>query len=178
MAGFVLGKIYPIGLCGSFAAPFKLYLNNTNKVTYDEFMFWPGSCYIQSAYFRRVRSAGDLKKGSRLMIDSKKKREKSLVPGSLVCNRGYTLIEIMIALLIGSVLTAMAIPQVRSGVYRYRLQGAVASSTWAIQSTRYQSLRDGIQYQVVFTKVPRTVAPPSQMWLVPEPCLFQACPRS
>jgi prepilin-type N-terminal cleavage/methylation domain-containing protein len=112
---------------------------------------WPGSCYIQGESFRKVHSDGDLKEGSSLMIDSQQ-RDKSLIRRPSGRARGFTLIEVMIVLLIGSILTAMAIPQVRSGIYRYRLQGAVASSTWAIQSTRYQSLRDGIQYQVVFTK--------------------------
>ena len=76
-------------------------------------------------------------------------RVKSRFPGN---TRGFTMIEVVIVLLVGSVLTAMAIPQVQSGVYRYRLQGAVASSTWAIQSTRYQALMEGYPYQVVFTK--------------------------
>jgi len=65
---------------------------------------------------------------------------------------GYSLIEIMVAMLVGSILTAMAIPQVRSQTYQYRLQGAIASATWAIQSTRYQSLTEGYPYQVVFTQ--------------------------
>ena len=75
-------------------------------------------------------------------------RVKSRFPGN---TRGFTMLEIVMVLLVGTVLTAMAIPQVQSGVYRYRLQGAVASSTWAIQSTRYQALMDGYPYQVVFT---------------------------
>lgn len=62
------------------------------------------------------------------------------------------MLETVIVLLIASVLTAIAVPQVGSAMNRYRLQGAVANCTWAVQSTRYQALRDGIQYQVVFTK--------------------------
>lgn len=65
---------------------------------------------------------------------------------------GYTLIELLMALLVSSILTAIAIPQVRSEVYQYRLHGAVSSATWAIQSTRYQSLTEGYPYQVVFTR--------------------------
>ena len=75
-------------------------------------------------------------------------RVKRRFPGNA---RGFTMMEIVMVLLIGTVLTAIAIPQVRSGVYRYRLQAAVASSTWAIQSTRYQALMEGYPYQVVFT---------------------------
>jgi prepilin-type N-terminal cleavage/methylation domain-containing protein len=66
--------------------------------------------------------------------------------------RGFTMLELLIVLAIGMILTAMAIPQVKTQMYRYRLQGAVASSTWAIQSTRYQALMEGYPYQVVFTK--------------------------
>jgi Tfp pilus assembly protein FimT len=66
--------------------------------------------------------------------------------------RGYTTLELVIGLLVGSVLTAMAIPQVQSGLYNYRLRGAAASSIWAIQSTRYQALMEGYPYQVVFSQ--------------------------
>jgi Tfp pilus assembly protein FimT len=65
-------------------------------------------------------------------------------------SRGYTLPELIFALLVGMILTAMATPHISSALNSYRLQGAVASSTWAIQSTRYQALVAGIQYQVVF----------------------------
>jgi prepilin-type N-terminal cleavage/methylation domain-containing protein len=76
-------------------------------------------------------------------------RKKKTSEDSREC--GFTLIELIIALLIGLVLTGMAIPQVKSSLYRYRLQGAVASATWAIQSTRYQSLMEGYPYEVAFT---------------------------
>jgi prepilin-type N-terminal cleavage/methylation domain-containing protein len=65
--------------------------------------------------------------------------------------RGFTLIEVIIVLLIGSVLTAMAIPQIKSQMYAYRLNSAVTMAKWAIQSTRFQALMKGYPYQVVFT---------------------------
>ena len=74
---------------------------------------------------------------------------KGKSPGDV---RGFSMIELLIVMLIGTILTVMAIPQVTTGVNRYRLQGAIASSTWAIQSTRYQALMEGYQFQVVFTK--------------------------
>lgn len=61
------------------------------------------------------------------------------------------MIEIIMALLVSSILTLMAVPQVKSMVYNYRLQAAVASCTWAIQSTRYQALQQGYPYQVAFS---------------------------
>lgn len=64
--------------------------------------------------------------------------------------RGFTLIEIVIALLIGIVLTAMSIPMITSSLYRYRLNSAVAMAKWSIQSTRFQALMKGYPYQVVF----------------------------
>jgi len=66
--------------------------------------------------------------------------------------RGFSMVELLVVMLIGGILTAMAIPQVQSGINQYRLDGAIASSTWAIQSTRYEALVQGVQYQVVFSK--------------------------
>jgi len=65
--------------------------------------------------------------------------------------RGFTMLELVIVLAVGSILTAMAIPQVRSGLYSYRLNSAVAMAKWAIQSTRFQALMKGYPYQVVFS---------------------------
>ena len=69
---------------------------------------------------------------------------RQLGPGFARKNRGFTVIELIIVLLIGSVLTAMALPQVQSGIYNYRLNSAVAMSKWAIQSTRFQALAKGL----------------------------------
>jgi Tfp pilus assembly protein FimT len=69
---------------------------------------------------------------------------------------GYTTVELIMAMLVGTILTAMAIPQGKSIVNNYRLQGAVANCTWAIQSTRYQALEQGYPYRVVFSASART----------------------
>jgi type II secretory pathway pseudopilin PulG len=66
------------------------------------------------------------------------------------------MVEVIIAMLIGLILAAMAVPQFRSVVSMYRLDGAVDSATWAVQSTRYQALMAGYPYQVVFTKATST----------------------
>ncbi len=66
-------------------------------------------------------------------------------------NRGYSMIEIMMVILVISVVMTMAIPQVKSGVNNYRLNSAVAMAKWAIQSTRFQALEKGYIYQVVFS---------------------------
>jgi prepilin-type N-terminal cleavage/methylation domain-containing protein len=64
--------------------------------------------------------------------------------------RGFSLIEIVIVLLVGTILTAIAIPQVKSGLNTYRLNSAVAMAKWSIQSTRFQALMKGYPYQVAF----------------------------
>jgi len=65
---------------------------------------------------------------------------------------GFSMIEVLFVLLISIILAAIAIPGVGSVVNYYHLQGAVASATWAVQSTRYQALMAGYPYQVVFSK--------------------------
>lgn len=84
------------------------------------------------------------------MVDSQRNTNKSLTRRSSRFTRGYTMIEVVIVLAVGSILTAMAIPQIQSGLYNYRLNSAVAMAKWAIQSTRFQALMKGYPYQVVF----------------------------
>jgi prepilin-type N-terminal cleavage/methylation domain-containing protein len=66
-------------------------------------------------------------------------------------SRGFTMIEVVMVMLVGLVLTAVALPQVKTGINNYRLNSAVAMAKWAIQSTRFQALEKGYIYQVVFT---------------------------
>lgn len=65
--------------------------------------------------------------------------------------RGFTLIEIVIVIMVGTILTAMAIPQIKSSLNTYRLNSAVAMAKWSIQSTRFQALMKGYPYQVAFS---------------------------
>jgi prepilin-type N-terminal cleavage/methylation domain-containing protein len=65
-------------------------------------------------------------------------------------NGGHTLMELIMVVAIGSILTAVAVPSVRSVINNYRLNSAVAMAKWAIQSTRFQALSKGYNYQVVF----------------------------
>jgi prepilin-type N-terminal cleavage/methylation domain-containing protein len=86
--------------------------------------------------------------------------------GLLGDSRGFSMIEMLMVVAIATILTVIAIPLVRSTVDRYRLQGAVASSTWAIQSTRYQALMEGYPFQVAFSSSTNTyqiqsMAPPA-----------------
>lgn len=70
--------------------------------------------------------------------------------------RGFSIVELLTVVLVGGILTAMAIPKIQSSLNLYHLNGAVASTTWAIQSTRYQALVQGVQYQVVFNATTNT----------------------
>ena len=85
------------------------------------------------------------------MIQADRNRHNRMKSRRFGNARGFTMVELLLVVAIGVILTAISIPQVRSGMNRYRLQGAVASSTWAIQSARYQALMGGYPYQVVFT---------------------------
>ena len=70
--------------------------------------------------------------------------------------RGFSLVELMFAILVGIILTAMAVPQIGAQLTNYRLQGAIASATWAVHSTRYQALMEGYPFQVVFNSTANT----------------------
>ena len=85
------------------------------------------------------------------MIQADRNRHNRMKSRRFGNARGFTMVELLLVVAIGVILTAISIPQVKSGMNRYRLQGAVASSTWAIQSARYQALMAGYPYQVVFT---------------------------
>ena len=61
---------------------------------------------------------------------------------------GFTMIELCLALLIIGIISVMAVPMVTSAVNQYRLRSAVANATWAIQSTRFQSLMESYPFQV------------------------------
>jgi prepilin-type N-terminal cleavage/methylation domain-containing protein len=63
---------------------------------------------------------------------------------------GFSMIELIMVLLVGSILTVCAIPTVASTIKQYRLRSAVAGATWAIQSVRFQSLMEGYPFQVTF----------------------------
>jgi Tfp pilus assembly protein FimT len=65
--------------------------------------------------------------------------------------RGFSMVELLMVVAVGIILSAMAIPQVQSQVYNYRLNSAVAMAKWSIQSTRFQSLMKGYPYQVAFS---------------------------
>ena len=64
--------------------------------------------------------------------------------------RGFSLVELLFIMVLGTILTAIAVPPVKTQMYNYRLNSAVAMAKWAIQSTRFQALMKGYPYQVAF----------------------------
>lgn len=84
-------------------------------------------------------------------IQAHRHRENLLTSVRRHAARGFTLLELLIVLTIGTTLTVMALPRVEYLTYYYRLNSAVAMAQWAIQSTRFQALMAGYPYQVAFT---------------------------
>ena len=64
---------------------------------------------------------------------------------------GFSLIELLIVIAIGCVLTAIAIPMTINATRSYRLMAAVSGATGAIQSTRYAAIMHGCTYYITFT---------------------------
>jgi type IV fimbrial biogenesis protein FimT len=65
--------------------------------------------------------------------------------------RGFTLLQLMAALAVGMILTAIAIPSINSTLATYRLRAATSSITGAIQSNRYRAIYSGYPYKLTFT---------------------------
>jgi Tfp pilus assembly protein FimT len=70
--------------------------------------------------------------------------------------RGFSVLEIAVVLLVMMVLFACSIPLFQATLYNFRLNGAVSSATWAIQSTRYQALMEGYPFRVTFNSANNT----------------------
>jgi len=77
--------------------------------------------------------------------------------------RGTTMIELTMVLLIAGITAGFALPIVQTTVNKYQLKGAVANATWAIQSTRFQALMEGYPYQVTFSQSASSVSPSYQI---------------
>jgi prepilin-type N-terminal cleavage/methylation domain-containing protein len=84
----------------------------------------------------------------RLTHRHKHKRERSK---RFVNARGFSMVELLLVVTVGVILTGIAIPQVKTQMNNYRLNSAVAMAKWAIQSTRFQALMKGYPYQVAFS---------------------------
>jgi type II secretory pathway pseudopilin PulG len=61
---------------------------------------------------------------------------------------GFTMVELLLVLVVGMIITAMALPTFTGAIATYELNGAVESAESAIQGTRYQAIMHGYQYEV------------------------------
>ena len=66
-------------------------------------------------------------------------------------SRGFSLIELAMVMLIAMITAGFALPIVQTTMNKYQLKSATSTATWAIQSTRFQSLMEGYSYQVTFS---------------------------
>jgi Tfp pilus assembly protein FimT len=71
-----------------------------------------------------------------------------IISGSNARDCGFSVIELLIVLLVGMVMTAMAIPASKSAIASYQLDAAIDTLTGSIQSTRYQAIMHDYPYQV------------------------------
>jgi len=63
--------------------------------------------------------------------------------------RGFSLLELSFVVLIGIVMTAIAVPLVNNVMNGYRLRGAASAVTSSIQATRYQAIFNGYPFRLV-----------------------------
>src|SRR5437588_6507435 len=64
-------------------------------------------------------------------------------------HRGFSVLELLVTLAVALILTAMAVPLLRSSMRDYQLRSAVSSVTGAIQATRYRALSAGYPFRLV-----------------------------
>jgi prepilin-type N-terminal cleavage/methylation domain-containing protein len=65
--------------------------------------------------------------------------------------RGWTLVELMVAVAILGLLLKIAVPRVQTTITNYRLGAAASSAAAAIQQTRYLAIMNGCAYTIAFT---------------------------
>ena len=71
-------------------------------------------------------------------------------------HRGFTLLELIMAMAIGTVLTAMAIPVCISAQNNMRLNSAVSAMSSAITQTRYKSIMTSQTYSLAINSAGNT----------------------
>lgn len=65
---------------------------------------------------------------------------------------GFTIVELLVTMVIGGTLAAMAVPVVTSSVTNYQRNAAVASVTSAIRAARYDAIYQGNTIRLKFTQ--------------------------
>lgn len=80
---------------------------------------------------------------------STRDRDSAHFPRNQNSSRGYTLPELLIAIIVGTILTAMAIPVMNSANSSMRLNSTVSAITAAISQTHYRSIMNSQVYTFV-----------------------------
>ncbi len=70
--------------------------------------------------------------------------------------RGFSLLELVVVVAIAMIVSAMAVPAIQRQLQLYSLRSAVSAVTGAIQSTRYQAIYHGCQYQLAINAATNT----------------------
>jgi prepilin-type N-terminal cleavage/methylation domain-containing protein len=94
-------------------------------------------------------------KSSGLQLDAKRDESGMTIGASVRSTRrrarGFTLLELCMTMGIVVVMTAIAVPVVKSSLNAYRLSSGVSSVSGAVQTTRYRAIQAGYPFQIVFT---------------------------
>ena len=67
-------------------------------------------------------------------------------------SRGFTLLELLMSMAVGVILTAVSVPMVNSSLVNYRMNSSVTMVSSAINSARYQAIYQGYPFTLTFTK--------------------------
>jgi len=76
---------------------------------------------------------------------------------------GLTMVELLLVVAVGMVMTAVAIPTTRSLMASYQLAAAAQTTAGVIQSTRYQAIMNGYPYRVDFNSTANQYTVSSQV---------------
>lgn len=68
------------------------------------------------------------------------------------CQRGFSLVELLVVVMIVLIVAAIAAPMVANTVRTYQVKSAAASAAGVIKATRYRAIAQGYPMQVVITK--------------------------
>lgn len=66
-------------------------------------------------------------------------------------SRGFSLLEILVVVLAGTILSAMAIPVVNASMTTMRLSSTASAMSSAVSNTRYRAIKDSQIYTLVLT---------------------------
>jgi prepilin-type N-terminal cleavage/methylation domain-containing protein len=70
--------------------------------------------------------------------------------------RGFSLIELLFVVMIGLIMTAMAVPLLSNGMTAFRIRGAATAVAGTVQSTRYQAIFNGYPFRLVINSAAKT----------------------